>query len=218
MTDTSQKQEKPDQYPTCAHVRADGRLCQSPALTDETFCYFHHRDQKRRRNLQQARNVKNTLQMKSLGVEALEADILESLDLPLLEDPAAIQVALTTIIRAVAYGHLDPRRARVLLYGLQLAAANARLLRVGEKESFLGPKLTRTDPAPIKPLAPEFLYLEKRPGTQLAEGRWDAEVEHSKQLAKVADEEAVAAERRTAGHTARHAPRPEIPASLTRSG
>jgi hypothetical protein len=49
-----------------------------------------------------------------------------SLELGAIDGSASIQRALSAVIQAVAAGTLDPARARVLLYGLQIAATNAR--------------------------------------------------------------------------------------------
>ena len=46
--------------------------------------------------------------------------------LPTITDYASIQLALSTVIQAVATGTLDAARAKVLLSGLQIASANLR--------------------------------------------------------------------------------------------
>jgi hypothetical protein len=48
------------------------------------------------------------------------------IELGLIDGFASIQRALSAVINAVAAGTLDPARARVLLYGLQIASTNAR--------------------------------------------------------------------------------------------
>ena len=57
-----------------------------------------------------------------------------SLRIPAVEDNAAIQLALIEVLHALAANHLDPRRAGLLLYGLQVASANARHLSIGGDE------------------------------------------------------------------------------------
>jgi hypothetical protein len=52
------------------------------------------------------------------------------LQLPDVEDSASIQLALIEVIHALAADQLDPRRAGLLLYGLQVAAANAKNVQV----------------------------------------------------------------------------------------
>ena len=50
--------------------------------------------------------------------------------LPDVEDSASIQLALIEGIHALAADQLDARRAGLLLYGLQVAAANAKNIQV----------------------------------------------------------------------------------------
>ncbi len=51
-----------------------------------------------------------------------------SIDLGLLEDSASVQVAISTVVNALATNRLDVRRATALLYGLQIAASNSRAM------------------------------------------------------------------------------------------
>jgi hypothetical protein len=52
------------------------------------------------------------------------------LQLPDVEDSASIQLALIEVIHALAANQLDPRRAGLLLYALQVASANAKNVRI----------------------------------------------------------------------------------------
>jgi hypothetical protein len=52
------------------------------------------------------------------------------LDLPPVEDSASIQLALIQVLQALAADQLDPRRAGLLLYGLQVASANAKNVHI----------------------------------------------------------------------------------------
>jgi hypothetical protein len=49
-------------------------------------------------------------------------------DLPLLEDPASIQIGFMQLIHGVAHHRLEPRRARLILSALHGAASNLRML------------------------------------------------------------------------------------------
>jgi hypothetical protein len=49
-----------------------------------------------------------------------------SLDLPLLEDAAAIQAGLQQVLQALADERIDARRGGLLLYGLQIASSNLK--------------------------------------------------------------------------------------------
>jgi hypothetical protein len=48
------------------------------------------------------------------------------LALPPIEDSASIQLALIDVLQALAANQLDPKRAGLLLYGLQVASSNAK--------------------------------------------------------------------------------------------
>jgi hypothetical protein len=52
------------------------------------------------------------------------------LHLAAVEDSASVQLALIEVLQSLAANQLDPRRAGLLLYGLQVAAANAKNVHV----------------------------------------------------------------------------------------
>lgn len=86
--------------PQCRHIMPSGQQCHAYALRDEPFCYFHAR---LHRAAQQPVNL------------------LDSFDIPLLEDRCAVQLTITRVLRALANKTLDRHHASTLLYGLQLA-------------------------------------------------------------------------------------------------
>ena len=91
------------QYETCSHIKEDGVSCGSPALKDRKYCRYHLRDRGRR--LRRARALRDNMPYR--------------LDLPALEDLAAVQVALSEIVQALGAGQLDPRAAGKMLYAIQ---------------------------------------------------------------------------------------------------
>ena len=88
----------------CRHIFTDGHRCGSPSLRGEPFCYYHH-------------TTRKPAPRKSLGSSA-------SFDLPLPEDRSAIQASIGIILQKIASNDLDPKRAGLLLYGLQIASLN----------------------------------------------------------------------------------------------
>jgi hypothetical protein len=100
-------------YNECRHIFTSGKKCQSPALSDQNFCYFHSNTRKRPAPANQPYQP---------YVEPKE----RALALPPLEDADAIQLALSDVILALAANRIDPRRARILIYGLQVASQNHR--------------------------------------------------------------------------------------------
>jgi hypothetical protein len=90
-------------YDLCRHIKTNGKRCQSPALSGSAFCYFHSR-------------VHTIAKTKST--------ISDNINLPLLEDPASIQVAISQIVSGLLSSRLDARRTGLLLYAIQIASQN----------------------------------------------------------------------------------------------
>ena len=99
-------------YIECRHIMPNGSKCESPALRGKPFCYFHVR-------------------LHQIAARPKSDD--EPLTIPVLEDRCAIQLTLSQVLSALASGKLDPRRAALLLYGLQIASRNV------EQKGFLLP-------------------------------------------------------------------------------
>jgi hypothetical protein len=90
----------------CRHIFTDGHRCASTCLRQEEFCYYHHTTRKPITNPQQRRSRRSTFH------------------LPLPEDRSAIQSSIGEVLRRIASNDIDPRRAGLLLYGLQIASLN----------------------------------------------------------------------------------------------
>jgi len=97
--------EAPKQY-QCRHIFTDGHRCASPCLRQQEFCYYHHTTRKPIANPQQRRSRRSTFH------------------LPLPEDRSAIQASIGEVLQRIAANDIDPRRAGLLLYGLQIASLN----------------------------------------------------------------------------------------------
>ncbi len=92
----------------CRHIKVDGIRCGSPALRNEPFCYYHH-------------NTRRPVPKHELEARRGMQGIFE---LPNPEDRSAIQHAIGQVLQRIAANELDPRRAGLLLYGLQIASLN----------------------------------------------------------------------------------------------
>ena len=116
----------------CRHIRPDGRRCGSPSLRTRPFCYHHDLTRKtgpRQPQVNTARAAKaNTFNLPT------PADLSER---------TGLQFALGQVLHKIANNELDPRRAGLLLYGLQIA-------------STMLPKAPRSEPV----LAPEQVVDE----------------------------------------------------------
>jgi len=93
----------------CQHIQLSGLRCGSPALRNEPFCYHHHT----------TRRPASTKPIAHCGHHS-------EFDLLLPEDRSAIQHNIGLILQRIATNQIDPRRAGLLLYGLQIATANLR--------------------------------------------------------------------------------------------
>jgi hypothetical protein len=87
----------------CRHIKLNGKRCQSPALRGSAYCYFHERT-----HMMAAPNYIK----------------FDDLQLPLLEDSASIQVAISKITAAFLSSRSDARRTGLLLYAVQIASQN----------------------------------------------------------------------------------------------
>lgn len=90
----------------CRHILASGIRCRAICLRHEEFCYFHHHARV---------PIRNPAERKSRRA---------AFTLPFVEDRASIQVAIAQTLCRIALNQVDPRRAGLLLYGLQIAALN----------------------------------------------------------------------------------------------
>jgi hypothetical protein len=95
-------------YELCRHVKANGRRCQSPCLSDKNWCFFHARLHFRHRSFREAKPQNSPT----------------PLIMPVIEDRESIQVAASLVVAALASGHIDDKRAAAILRALQLASRN----------------------------------------------------------------------------------------------
>ncbi|MGA2559639.1 MAG: hypothetical protein ABSF17_08170 [Terracidiphilus sp.] len=89
-------------YYECRHIMPNGSKCRAPALTGKPYCYFHT-------------HVHRLTSKPPIQPE-------EPLRLPVLEDHTAIQFAITQVLDALSSARLDPRRAGLFLFGIQIAS------------------------------------------------------------------------------------------------
>ncbi len=87
----------------CSHIKVNGIRCESPALRNEVFCYFHQRMIR--------------------GVRTPPKSRLHPM--AMLENQESIQAALMEIVNALVRNHIDVPRARLILRALSIAARHA---------------------------------------------------------------------------------------------
>jgi hypothetical protein len=142
---------QPQSVRTCQQVLTNGHLCKCPALRTASLCYYHHRDLQRRRIIEKAREVQRSYDKhrESRTEEEFNAEVVESLDLPALDDRASIQVACTNVMRAVYCNHITAAKARIMMRAI--TEANLCLRRGNLLDEYKQPVL-ECDPEPIAPL------------------------------------------------------------------
>ncbi len=92
----------------CHHVKANGTCCESPALRDQDYCFFHVAQRQRVRRTSRA------------------ARLQQPFSLPLLEDIESVQLAISDTLNAIVTGQIDAKTAGLLLSGLRTAARIAK--------------------------------------------------------------------------------------------
>ncbi len=92
-------------YEECRHIKTSGTRCGSPALKGRAYCYFHFR----------------THQQRHRAVDRYAEFVSYKFDVAVLEDRAAIQIAISEVVAAMARDYMDHKRGGKILYGLQLA-------------------------------------------------------------------------------------------------
>jgi hypothetical protein len=124
-----------DKYAICRHIRTSGHRCQSPALAGSLFCFYH-------RTLRRSHDAASTAKVGPLRPETVQYLLQHgqspsqfapspTLNFPPLEDAESIQLTISLLFAAIAAGQIDPILARNLLYALQIASCNLRVLPSG---------------------------------------------------------------------------------------
>src|SRR5271156_1674789 len=132
----------------CRHIFTDGRRCASPSLRQENFCYFHHTTRKPITPETQKERRRTTARLNEFHI-------------PLPEDRSAIQASIGIILQKIASNDLDPRRAGLLLYGLQIASLNLPKQAPHEDEEEEQVQEFTTDPQ-LGTLAPQTEIHQKK--------------------------------------------------------
>jgi hypothetical protein len=144
---------------TCNHIKTNGSICKAVALQDEDYCYFHHRERQRLYRLSATcESIQRTVAAERLmkfprtkEMQIMYADecaaTMNALQLPTLEDAEAIQVVLTSVVRALATQQIDFRAAGLMLYAVQIASGNLRRLRTVPDSQFN--EIALNDPEPL---------------------------------------------------------------------
>src|SRR5882672_82071 len=104
-----EKPAKPEKR-QCRHILSDGLQCRRLATLGQATCFYHKADTQGR----------NTVLDAACG-HAFGPNAPLPLDIPLLDNQAAVTLTLTQVMRLMAAGILDDRRGGKLLYALNIA-------------------------------------------------------------------------------------------------
>jgi hypothetical protein len=101
-------------FPLCTHffAVAEGetpRRCGSPALRGQQYCYHHHPTRAR---------VASPSERRARRIAR------QSFNLPVPANQFELQITLNEIVQRLAANQIDSRRAGLLLFALQISAAN----------------------------------------------------------------------------------------------
>jgi hypothetical protein len=105
----------------CEHIKPSGKRCGSPALSGQTLCFYHVRQN------ESLPNDRNMYQGYNEKAKPGEWPIL-NFPTPALEDAAAIQIGFMQALHGICNGGLDPRRAKLVLSALHGARMNLQQL------------------------------------------------------------------------------------------
>jgi hypothetical protein len=128
---------KSSQYATCRHIKTNGRVCQSPALTGGALCYFHRNLRHTHRRPANAESLYSSWQEYIIDREDNGEDLRtinrvyprqDEIEFPALEDAESVQLATSMLFQAVATGQIHFKRARLMIATLKIACINQRAL------------------------------------------------------------------------------------------
>jgi hypothetical protein len=132
--------------------RNNGTRCKNHVIDHSTHCGSHARQHEL-----------------SVSVSAGDELAANRIALPVIRDSASVQHALSVVINAVAAGTLDAARAKVLLYGLQIASTNAHRIASSPKIEKLVRNVEATgDSSPLDEHNEDFAATEDVRNTEQA--------------------------------------------------
>jgi hypothetical protein len=133
------------QVPICRHIKSDGLQCRGVALKASVFCYFHNRLHR-----------SHDLYRDKVHFQSAQMRHDPFLQLPAVEDRASIQLAISSVINALATGCIEEKRAYALFKGLRLASTNAHGLRIVRRPAHMVRDVYKESWTPIPEANPDI--------------------------------------------------------------
>ena len=106
---TSSSDTYADRYSdeACQQIKLDGEPCRSAALRGKKFCYYH---------------LHSGPPPKDVSNPGVIPQV--QFHLPLLDDATSIQATITLVCEHLLHRRLEPKKAGILLYAMQVASSN----------------------------------------------------------------------------------------------
>jgi len=153
----------------CRHIHANGKQCRSIALRGQPTCFCHRAD-----------TIGRNAALDAAGSHAFGPNAPLPLDIPLLDNQAAITFTLTQTMRLISAGILTDRRSGQLLYGLNIAQRGLDCQQRHERQQVQNKQAEAPVPQEPEPeitrsgegewLGPEQRYFGPNGKTEV---RWD---------------------------------------------
>src|SRR6476646_4521280 len=115
-----QNLHRADAAPRCVWIHEGGTVCKSPRMKNDIHCYAHYQMRRAR---------------------------AENLWLPALTDANAIQLAVMLVQRALIDDEISEKKAGLLLYSIQIAAANVGKTTFGQADEEMVTEIQSEDDA-----------------------------------------------------------------------
>jgi hypothetical protein len=91
----------------CQQIKLDGEPCRAAALRGKKFCYYH---------------LHSGPPPKDVGNPGVIPQV--QFHLPLLDDATSIQATISLVCEHLLHRRLEPKKAGILLYAMQVASSN----------------------------------------------------------------------------------------------
>jgi len=131
----------------CCYIKTGGVRCGAIALTEKQFCFWHNKINRhhaeavpshfRPKHYFPENDVKyrRTHELEDELYSGARANGPTADELPPLEDPESIQLAISMVLSSIADFRIETKRANLMLYALRLAMMNERRIRPAAENS-----------------------------------------------------------------------------------
>lgn len=134
----------------CQQLKYNGEPCRAAALRGKKFCYYHlHAGPP------------------PIEVENLAAIPKVQFHLPLLDDATPIQATITLVCEHLLHRRLEPKKAGILLYALQVASSNLNHINKEDRNRKTNGQSIPANPLPDPP--PDPPSSDTPPTTELTQ-------------------------------------------------